>query len=229
MPLEGGIQDGHQIDWMEDNFASRCRRKVFLVSKYMLLGLTNSFCLTTRVTYLYFKCLWWRSTKNVQFMMIQALFFNCVDARLARCARKSPWGMNAAIDNLRSLLVSSWETEVHLNRFGIAYHSNFNERCSLLASRIQVGYNVQYLCSITTRKHGIDEIVNLPSPKAVYTLQDTLWMCRSWLEIPNNPSWSGYMALATEGNKTYQQNWGSSTTTRSPYNTSIYSSWPMRH
>ena len=117
---------------------------------------------------------------------------------------------------------------MHLNRFGIANHSNFNERCSLLASRIQVGYDVQYLCSITTRKHGIDEIVYLPSPKAVYTLHDTLWMCRYWLEIPNNPSWSGYMALATEGNKTYQQNWGSSTTIRSRYNTSIYSSWPMR-
>ena len=62
---------------------------------------------------------------------------------------------------------------MHLNRFDIANHSNFHERCSLLAGRIQVGYNVHYLCSITTRKHGIDEIVNLPSPKAVYTLQDT--------------------------------------------------------
>ena len=75
-----------------------------------------------------------------------------------------------------------------------------DERCSLLASRIQVGYHVQYVCGITTRrKHGIDEIVNLPSPKAVYTLQDMLWTCSSWLKIPNNPSWSGYMALATEG------------------------------
>ena len=79
---------------------------------------------------------------------------------------------------------------------------HFVERCSLLASRIHVGYHVQYLCSITTRKHGIDEIVSLPSPKAVYTLQDMLWTCRSRLKIPNNPSWSGYMALATEGNNT---------------------------
>ena len=47
---------------------------------------------------------------------------------------------------------------------------------SLLVSRIQVDYNVQYLCKITARKNGIDEIVNLPSPKAVYTLQDTMFL-----------------------------------------------------
>ena len=51
---------------------------------------------------------------------------------------------------------------------------------------------------------AVDEIVNLSSPKAEYSLQDMLWMCGSWLKIPNNPSWSGYMALATEGSKTYQ-------------------------
>ncbi len=62
---------------------------------------------------------------------------------------------------------------------------------------------------------SMDEIVNLTSPKALFTLQDTLWTCRSWLKIPNNPNWNGYMALETEGNKTYQQNWRSSTTTRS--------------
>ena len=41
---------------------------------------------------------------------------------------------------------------MHLNRFGIANHNNFHESCSLLVSRIQVGYNVHYLCSITARK-----------------------------------------------------------------------------
>ena len=91
---------------------------------------------------------------------------------------------------------------ISTHRFGIANHNNLYERYSLLASRIQVGYHVQYVCDINTRrKHGIDEIVNLLSPKAVYTLQDMLWTCRSWLKIPNNHSWSGYMALATEGNK----------------------------
>ena len=118
---------------------------------------------------------------------------------------------------------------MHLNRFGIANHNNFHERCSLLVSRIQVDYNVQYLCSITARKNGIDEIVNLLSPKAVYTLQDTLWTCRPWLKIPNNPSWSGCMALTTEGNNTYQQHWDPVLPPDDAiYNTSIYSSWPMR-
>ena len=61
---------------------------------------------------LYGRCVWWRPTKNVQFLMIQTLFFKCVDARYAR---RCPWEMNAAIDNWRTLLVPSWETAVHLN------------------------------------------------------------------------------------------------------------------
>ena len=50
---------------MVNNFGSRCRRKVFLVSKYMLLGPNNPFLLTIRVnfdtisklgTYMYYIC-----------------------------------------------------------------------------------------------------------------------------------------------------------------------------
>ena len=67
------VKDRNKIEerWYFGGTSLRCRRNVFLVSKYMLLGLKNSCCLTTRVIYLYFKCLWWRPTKNVQFMMIQ--------------------------------------------------------------------------------------------------------------------------------------------------------------
>ena len=36
---------------MADNFASRCRRNVFLVSKYMLLEPKNPFLLTIRVNF----------------------------------------------------------------------------------------------------------------------------------------------------------------------------------